>query len=364
MYIYLVNYNFYRDQDSHFLQVHYLKLLPLIIRSWKWKATKQIKLFCLLAIIICCAFSCAERRNIKTIRLAHGLDTNHPVHNAMVYMGERLEEKSGGSLKVIIYPGGQLGAERECLELLQIGSLDITKVSAAVLENFIPEYRVLSIPYVFENKEHAFRVFDGEVGATMLSQGARFRLKGLTFYDAGSRSFYTKERAINSPEELEGLKIRVQKSNMAVAMVNLMGGAPTPISWGELYTALQQGVVDGAENNLPSFYTSKHYEVCRFYSLNEHTAVPDVLLIGTDSWKRFSSEEREWIMESARESALYQRKLWAASEQESLEAIIKAGVEVSYPDKTPFANKTAGITKLFEEDTEVLQLIEAIADER
>ena len=315
-------------------------------------------------LILCCSFSCAERNNLKTIRIAHGLDTNHPVHNAMVYLGERLDEKSEGTLKVIIYPSGQLGAERECLELLQIGSLDITKVSAAVLENFIPEYKVLSIPYVFENKEHAFRVFDGEVGEQMLQQGEQFRLKGLTFYDAGSRSFYTKERAIENPDDLIGLKIRVQKSNMAVAMVNLLGGAPTPISWGELYTALQQGVVDGAENNLPSFFTSKHYEVCRFYSLNEHTAVPDVLLIGTDSWKRFNSEEREWIVEAARESALYQRKLWAASEQESLEAIIKAGVEVNYPDKSLFENKTASITELFEGEPGILQLIQAIEDER
>ena len=301
---------------------------------------------------------------MKTIRLAHGLDTNHPVHNAMVYLGERLNEKSDGDLRVIIYPSGQLGAERECLELLQIGSLDITKVSAAVLENFIPEYKVLSIPYVFKNKEHAFRVFDGEVGEQMLLQGEQFRLKGLTFYDAGSRSFYTKERAIESPDDLNGLKIRVQKSNMAVAMVNLLGGAPTPISWGELYTALQQGVVDGAENNLPSFFTSKHYEVCRFYSLNEHTAVPDVLLIGTDSWKRFNSEEREWIVEAARESALYQRKLWAASEQESLEAIIKAGVKVNYPDKSLFENKTSSITELFEGEPGILQLIQSIEDER
>lgn len=308
--------------------------------------------------------SCAERRNVKTIRLAHGLDINHPVHNAMVYLGERLEAKSEGALQVIIYPSGQLGAERECLELLQIGSLDITKVSAAVLENFIPEYKVLSIPYVFENKQHAFRVFDGPVGNQMLLLGERYKLRGLTFYDAGSRSFYSKDRAIESPADLEGLKIRVQKSNMAVAMVNLLGGAPTPISWGELYTALQQGVVDGAENNLPSFYTSKHYEVCKYYSMNEHTAVPDVLLVGMDTWKRCNKQEREWILEAAKESAIFQRKLWEESERESLEAIIRAGVKVSYPDKVPFEEKTKSIDRLFENEPQVLNLIRAIADER
>jgi len=201
------------------------------------------------------------------------------VHQAMVILGEELEKISEGKLKVNIYPSSQLGGERECLELLQIGSLDITKVSAAVLENFIPEYKVFSIPYIFRDKAHMFSVFDSEVGANLLLKGEKYRLRGLTFYDAGSRSFYMKENPINSPEDLVGKKIRVQKSNMAVAMVNDLGGAPTPISWGELYTALQQGVVDGAENNPPSFYTSKHFEICKFFSLDEHTSVPDVLLM-------------------------------------------------------------------------------------
>ncbi len=317
----------------------------------------------LLLFVALILISCSERRDTKTIRLAHGLDTNHPVHNAMVYLGERLEEKSEGALKVVIYPSGQLGAERECLELLQIGSLDITKVSAAVLENFIPEYKVLSIPYIFRNRAHAFKVFDGEIGKTMLLKGERFRLRGLTFYDAGSRSFYSKERPINTPEDLEGLKIRVQKSNMAVAMVNLLGGSPTPISWGELYTALQQGVVDGAENNLPSFYTSKHYEVCKYYSLNEHTAVPDVLLIGMESWKRFNAQEQEWIMAAARESSLHQRELWAESERISLKAIKEAGVVVSIPEKKLFEAKTAAIQDIFDEEPETLKLIEQIQNE-
>ncbi len=320
------------------------------------------KLFISIAIPILLV-SCSERRDGKIIRLAHGLDTNHPVHNAMVYMGEKLEEKSEGSLKVEIYPSGQLGAERECLELLQIGSLDITKVSAAVLENFIPDYKVLSIPYIFRDRQHAFSVFDGDVGEALLLKGEQFRLRGLTFYDAGSRSFYTKARPIEQPEDLQGLKIRVQKSNMAVAMVNLMGGAPTPISWGELYTALQQGVVDGAENNLPSFYTSRHYEVCKFYSVNEHTAVPDVLLIGTDSWKRFNAQEREWIKEAAIESAIQQRKLWAEAENNSLQAIKDAGVVINYPEKEAFVSKTLTITEMFEEEPNIQQLIERIKNE-
>ena len=306
---------------------------------------------------------CTEKKKMTTIRIAHGLDITHPVHNAMVFMGEQLEIKSEGTLKTIVYPNGQLGAERECLELLQIGALDITKVSAAVLENFIPDYKVLSIPYIFRSRDHAFKVFDGEIGDRLLLKGADYRLRGLTFYDAGSRSFYSKERPIDSPKDLEGLKIRVQKSNMAVEMVNLLGGSPTPISWGELYTALQQGVVDGAENNLPSFYTSRHYEVCRYYSLNEHTAVPDVLLIGMDSWKRLTEEQKIWISEAARESSLYQRELWAASEKRSLQAIEEAGVVISYPDKQPFEEMTAPISSLFDQEPEIQQLISDIRNE-
>ncbi len=312
----------------------------------------------ILALLL--LFSCQKENNVKVLRLAHGLDTKHPVHNAMLNLGEKLAEKSGGKLIVKIYPSGQLGAERECLELLQIGSLDITKVSAAVLENFVTDYKIFSIPYVFRNKEHSHKVYDSHVGREFLLKGEPFRLRGLCFYDAGSRSFYTKNKMINSPEDLKGLKIRVQKSNMAVAMVQDLGGSPTPISWGELYTALQQGVVDGAENNLPSFYSSKHYEVCKFYSLDEHTAVPDILLIGIDSWGRLSSQEQQWLQEAANESAIYQRKVWAEAERTALKIIKEAGVKVAYPDKTPFAIKTEGIIDMFKGNEEAIRLIKAI----
>ena len=316
----------------------------------------------LFALIISIALlsSCTNHEKVKLIRLGHGLDTQHPVHKAMEFMGERLEALSDGKLKLQIYPSGQLGGERECLELLQIGSLDMTKVSAAVLENFIPEYKVFSVPYIFRDRQHSFDVFDGEIGERMLTLGDKFRLRGLTFYDAGSRSFYMKAKPIDKPADLKGMKIRVQKSNMAVSMVNLLGGAPTPISYGELYTALQQGVVDGAENNLPSFYTSKHFEVCKYYSMDEHTAVPDVLVIGLDTWNRLTDQEQKWVKEAAMESTPKERELWAASEKESLDAIIKAGVKVNYPDKELFEEKTQPILELFKNEPEMLQLIKDI----
>lgn len=304
--------------------------------------------------------SCSHINKGKVLKLGHGLDTSHPVHHGMVYMAELVEKKSGGKLKIEIYPSGQLGQERECLELLQIGSLAMTKVSASVMENFAPSYKVLSLPYIFKDRDHSYRVLDGRIGEGILLQGQKYWLRGLTFYDAGYRSFYTKDKPIYSPDDLRGLKIRVQPSNTAMNMVRAFGGSPTPISWGELYTALQQGVVDGAENNSPSFYYSRHYEVCKYYSLNEHTAVPDVLLISTIIWDKLSEEEKKWMQDAARESAIYERELWQESEKFCLNEVQKAGVEIIYPDKEAFAAKVRPLYDTYKNDEEIYPLIREI----
>jgi tripartite ATP-independent transporter DctP family solute receptor len=176
----------------------------------------------------------------------------------MQFMADELAALSNGSMKIEIYPNQQLGSERQTLELLQIGSVGMTKVSAAVLENFAPNVKVVSLPYIFSSKQHSHAVMDSDIGRDLLTESEPFWLRGLTFYDAGSRSYYSTGEPINSPDDLKGLKIRVQPSVTAMSMVSAMGGSPTPIAWGELYTALQQGVVDGAENNPPSFYYSRH----------------------------------------------------------------------------------------------------------
>ena len=225
--------------------------------------------------------TCARREARQTIKLGHGLPEAHPVHKAMLFMAQRVKEKSGGELGVEVYPSGQLGSERECLELLQIGSLGMTKVSAAVMEAFAPSYKVFNLPYLFEDDAHRFAVMNGPIGDQILQDGQKYWLRGLCYYDAGFRSFYSVNKAIASPDDLKGLKFRTQESPTAFALIRSMGGSATPIAWGELYTALQQGVVDGAENNPPSFHLSKHYEVCKYYTMNEHTAVPDVLLVST-----------------------------------------------------------------------------------
>ena len=282
---------------------------------------------------------------VKRLKLGHGLDPTHSVHLAMVYMAERVADYSKGKLQIDIYPSQQLGAQRELIELLQIGSVDITKTSAAVMENFSPLMQVFSLPYVFRDSIHEQQVLRGPIGKEILEGGIKYYLRGLCYYDAGKRSFYTKDRRITKPADLIGLKIRVQASKTAIELVNAFGAAATPISFGELYTALQQGVVDGAENNPPSFYLTRHYEICKYYTLNEHTAVPDVLLISEHTWKKLGEEEKSWVEKAAFESAIYQSQLWEEAEQRALSAVEKAGVEIIIPDKSDFATQVAELSQ-------------------
>ena len=314
----------------------------------------------LFIIIFFAAHSCGEREHITVLKLGHGLAPSHSVHQGMVFMAERVAEKSDGRMRIDVYPSEQLGSERENVEMLQIGSLAITKVSAAIMESFAPSYRVLNLPYIFKDREHTERVLDSDIGSDILRDGEEFWLRGLAFYDSGSRSFYTKDRPINHPDDLRGLKIRVMPSPSAVNMIRAMGGSPTPISWGELYTALQGGVVDGAENNPPSFYLSHHFEVCRYYSLNEHSTIPDVLLVSTKIWATLTEEEQRWLQEAATESAIYQRKLWAESERYSLEQAEAAGVEIIYPDKGPFIERVQPLYDQYKQDEQLYELIKRI----
>ena len=310
----------------------------------KYFSFRTIALFVLLVSVVS---SCSESSNAKVVYLGHTLPQAHPVHKGIVAFKKALEKKSNRTLIVKIFPDGQLGSEREVLELLQIGSLAATKVSAATLSNFVPEYHLLGIPYLFRNKEHQFDVLEGEIGKSILQKGSRFWLRGLCYYDAGSRSFYTSKKAIRTPADLEGLKIRVMNNQMAINMVNSMGGSATPMSYSELYTAIQQGVVDGAENNPPSFVSSNHYEISKYYTLDEHSSVPDVLLMGTKFWDKLSEQEKIWVQEAADESAQAQKVFWNESVEESIAVATKAGVEIIIPKKSLFAEKSKSVVENF-----------------
>lgn len=314
-----------------------------------------------LGLLFLACLSCKEKESSKVLYLAHTLPQTHPVHKGIVEFQKALEKKSEGRLAIKIFPDGMLGSEREVLELLQIGSVAVTKVSAATLSNFVPEYHVLGIPYLFRSKEHQFDVLEGPIGKSILEKGEKFWLRGLCYYDAGSRSFYTSSKAIRTPDDLKGLKIRTMNNQMAINMVNAMGGSATPMAYGELYTAIQQGVVDGAENNPPSFVSSNHHEVAKYYTLDQHSSVPDVLIIGTKFWDKLSDKERVWVQEAADESSQAEKVFWNESVEASMKTAKEFGVEIITPDKSLFAEKSKSVLEEFlKEHPEMTELVSKI----
>lgn len=298
---------------------------------------RRIYLACILCLVL---FSCQEISQTKTLILAHSLPTGHPVHGAIMYFADLVRENSGGNLEVKVYPNSQLGSEREVLELVQIGSVGMTKVSAGTMANFSPKYKVLGIPYVFQDEAHAWRVLEGDIGREILESGQEYYLHGLVFYDAGSRSFYTKNKPIRTAEDVQGMKLRVMNDQMAIEMVNMMGGSATPMSFGELYTALQQGVVDGAENNAPSVVSSNHYEVCKYYCLDRHTLLPDVLVIGMSVWNSLDEEEKSWVTDAAERSLDVQKRLWEEAVEKDMKFLREQGMEIIEPDAESFREAT------------------------
>lgn len=321
------------------------------------------RIFCCLLLVFLFT-ACEKNTDVKVMYLAHTLPQTHPVHKGILEFKKSLKEKSGGKMDLKVFPDGQLGSEREVLELLQIGSVAITKVSAATLSNFVPEYHVLGIPYLFKDKQQQFDVLEGEIGKSILEKGSKFWLRGLCYYDAGSRSFYTSNKAIRTPEDLKGLKIRVMNNQMAINMVDALGGSATPMAYGELYTAIQQGVVDGAENNPPSFVSSNHYEVSKYYTLDQHSSVPDVLLIGTKYWNKLSDEEKIWVQEAADESSQAQKKFWNESVEESMAIAKKSGVEIIIPEKALFQEQSKSVLETFvREHPEMSGIINSIKNQ-
>ncbi len=272
------------------------------------------------------------------LKLGHSLDVAHPAHKAMEHMRQRLESLSGGEMTIDIYPGSVLGSETQCIEQLQNGSLSLTRTSAAVIENFVPEMAVFGLPYVFRDEQHFRAVLDGEIGKRLLGEGEARFIRGLCYHDSGSRNFYGKFPVL-TPQDLNDRKIRVMNSATAINMVEAMGAAPTPIAPGELYSALSQGIVDGAENNLPTFAHSRHYEVCKHFSLDGHTRIPALVLVGTKAWNRLSSQQQQWLQTAATESSTLQRELWATATQEARQLVEAAGVTVYDVDVQDFADK-------------------------
>ena len=296
----------------------------------------------------------------KVMRLAHTLPESHVVHKAMAFMAQRIAEKSDGRLELKIFASGQLGKESDTVSLVQLGTLDMTKVSAAAMENFIPEIGVFTLPYVFQNSEHYWRFLDSSDGQSLLQSGQRVGLRGLTYYDAGARSFYTLDKMVKAVDDLNGMKIRVMGSRNCQDAINVMGAQAQSIPFGELYSALQQRVVVGGENNPPSFVTSRHYEVCKFYSLNEHSRIPDMLVMSQVSWESLSEQDQEIVQEAALESKEMQKKWWQEETVAALEKVKAAGVEVYSPDQSSFVRKSESLKRDIK-DKKVRALLNKVA---
>lgn len=280
--------------------------------------------------------ACAQFGGLNRITLAHTLDEMHPVHLGMERFKQELTRLSSNTMEIEIFPNGQLGTERELVELVQLGAVSMTKVSSLSLENFAEDMQVYSLPFIFDDSAHRWRVLESDIGSEILDGLSAILLKGLGYFDAGSRSFYMTDGPVNTPDDIKGKTVRILASKALVGTIEIFGGAAAPIAFGELYAALQQGVVDGAENNPPSLVNARHYEVAKYYSLNEHVSSPDVVVMSKATWDGLTPQQKEWTQESINIASAYQRELWDKATNEALITLEANGVIINRPDKEPF----------------------------
>lgn len=262
---------------------------------------------------------------------------DYPTVKAVEYMGRYLADRTNGRLGIKVYAGGQLGSEIDTLEITSFGGLDLNRVNLAPLNSIEPMTIPPSLPFIFKSVDHMRRVLDGSVGAEILAALEPHGLIGLCFYDSGARSFYNIKRPIHVPADMHGMKLRVPASDVYVAMVNALGANAVPIPYGEVYQALAQGVIDGAENNWPSFQSARHYEVARFFSTTEHLFTPEAFVMSKARWDRLSPPDQTLVRQAAKASVLEMRRLWDARVAAARATVMAAGVAVNPVEKAPFA---------------------------
>lgn len=264
---------------------------------------------------------------IFNLKLGHNLAEDHAVHIELSSFAEAVKERSGGTISITIFPNGTLGSETDMISQIQNGALDMAKVSASTLGNFSSLYNAYSVPYVFDNKEHYYNVMDGEITRNVFESTEGDGFLGLTWMDSGSRSFYTVKTPIRKPEDLKGLKIRTMDSQMAIDMMNALGGSATVMGYSDIYTGLQQGVIDGAENNVTAL--RDHGEVAKFYSFDEHTRIPDIIVLSAKIWNDMTPEQQQVMKDCAKDTSESYKKAWEDFENEVLEnATTNFGVEL------------------------------------
>ncbi|MDR2860475.1 MAG: TRAP transporter substrate-binding protein [Elusimicrobiota bacterium] len=273
----------------------------------------------------------------RELKFAHNHNEKNPSHIALLRFAEIVEKKTNGEITIKFFPNAILGDDRTVVEQVQNGSIDFTRVSANTLENFNPEFKALLLPYLFKTDAHFYKTLESDTVKRMYDNLSKSGMIGLTYQDAGLRSFYMKSAPITQISDLKGKKIRVINSQSSIRMLELLGGVPVPIPYGEIYTALQQGVIDGAENNVQALVLDKHGEVAKFYSLDGHVRLTDFVVISLKTWESLSPEHQKIIREALQESTKYHNELWKKAVEDSTRISQKdMGVKFNDVDKDLF----------------------------
>lgn len=285
----------------------------------------------------------ATAENPLVLTLAHGLSESHTVHIAMTEFAEKVEERTDGRIKIEIYPNGQLGSENENMEQLMAGVISMTKVSAPGLATYNEAYHTFGLPYIFDDTEDFYHKMDSQEMRDFFLSSEDDGFVTITYYTSGARSFYTKDTPIRTPDDLKGLKIRVQDMQSQTDMLEALGGTPVAMAYGDVYTSLQTGIIDGTENNETALTTGKHGEICKVFSMDQHAMIPDVLVMGADVWNSIAPEDQQIILEVAYESTDSHKVAWDAAIEEAVEeAKTEMGVTfIEDVDKEAFREATA-----------------------
>lgn len=263
-----------------------------------------------------------------TFRLAETHPPDYPTTLGDKKFAELVNERTNGRIKVEVFPSSQLGEEKAVLEQVQLGAIEMTRVNASPLAEFNKQFGALALPYIFDSEEHLWKFLQGDMGNKMLDGLEKSKMKGLAYYDSGARSFYSR-KPLNSIEDIKGLKIRVQQNKINMDMISALGASATPMPYGEVFSALQTGVIDAAENNYPSYYSSNHYQAAKNFILDRHQRTPEVLLISKVTWDKLSDEDKKIIKQAALDSVKFQREAWAKYEKESEAKLREAGVKIT-----------------------------------
>jgi len=286
----------------------------------------------------------------------------YPTVDAVKFMGDRLKAISGGKNTVRVYNNSALGGEKDTIEQAKIGAIQMVRVNVGAMNNICPETLVPTMPFLFRSVDHLHKVLDGAVGEEILKACEKQGFVGLAFYDSGSRSVFTAKKPVKSLADMKGLKVRVQQSDLWVSTMEAMGANATPMPQGEVYTGLKTGLIDAAENNYPTYESSRAFEVAKFYSRTEHSMAPEILLFSKRAWDRLSAEEQAQVRQAAKESVPYMRKLWADREVKSLEIAKAGGAEIIDVDKKPFQAAMKPVYDKYITDAKLKDLVKRTQD--